>query len=74
MRQPAQKRITKLEAKVASLKDANLELVQLLATACRYCNNLENYLRDSGVERRVVEEIKARNLPADDAEIGAETS
>lgn len=33
-------------------------LVEILGTACKYCNNLENHLKSKGYTLRMVEEIK----------------
>lgn len=34
------------------------KLVELLGTACKYCNNLENHLKTKGYSRQNIEEIK----------------
>lgn len=36
----------------------NVDLKDMLTLACCYCNNLERLLRQMGISRRTIEEIK----------------
>lgn len=38
------------------------KLVELLGTACKYCNNLENHLKGQGYSRKTIEDIKESSI------------
>lgn len=53
-----QKKIANLKAKISLINEERNQLIELLSTACKYCNNLENYLKDKGHNRIEIENIK----------------
>ena len=38
------------------------KLIELLGTACKYCNNLENHLKNKGYSRKCIEDIKESSI------------
>jgi hypothetical protein len=68
---PAQKKQLKklrrqyniLQNDINDKKVTHEKLIELLGTACKYCNNLENHLKDKGYSRKNIEEIKESNIP-----------
>lgn len=52
-----------LKSDINDRKVTHEKLVELLGTACKYCNNLENYLKEKGYSRKIIEEIKESNIP-----------
>ena len=62
----AQKKLVNCRNKLNAMTEERNQLIQLLGTACKYCNNLENYLRSKGVSRREIEDIKVSKLVSKD--------
>jgi adenine C2-methylase RlmN of 23S rRNA A2503 and tRNA A37 len=52
-----------LQSDINDKKVTHEKLIELLGTACKYCNNLENHLKDKGYSRKNIEEIKESNIP-----------
>tara|TARA_A100001015_G_scaffold295364_1_gene374242 strand:+ start:535 stop:765 length:231 start_codon:yes stop_codon:yes gene_type:complete len=52
-----------LQSDINDKKVTHEKLIELLGTACKYCNNLENHLKDKGYSRKIIEEIKESNIP-----------
>ena len=51
-----------LQADINDRKITHEKLIELLGTACKYCNNLENHLKDKGYSRKSIETIKESNI------------